>query len=474
MEKFVVLAILIPILGSMLLPFVGQAAVKLRNLLALLLIAASFGASTALAGVVYSGRTINIDVPLILGFHLNLTADVLGVFMALSASLVGLLIVLYSFGYIHHYKNQNEYYFMVVLFLGAMMGLVYSKNLIFIYLFWEISAVCCWRLIGFFREREVVLRADKAFLITVGGALAMLLGFVIIDSQYGTFNLNELRGKSAPDLAVLLIMIGIFSKSATLPFHSWLPDAGVAPSPVTALLHAAVLVKIGVFVFARIFVGTMVFSQFWHQVLPVVITISAIATGGAALMESDIKRVIAYSTVSQLAFIFLGLLMRNQLAVTGGLLFIMYHAISKGGLFLCAGIIEHAMHTKDMRQMGGLIKTMPVTALAFAFCSLSVMGIPPFGGFFGKYMIITGAIRDGFPWIAGFFILGSFLTILYLLRVFALVFMGEPQNGHLAKEGSATMLAAVVLLAALSLITGLLVHFPSEFVQVAVRQMIGS
>jgi NADH:ubiquinone oxidoreductase subunit 5 (subunit L)/multisubunit Na+/H+ antiporter MnhA subunit len=473
MENVMLYAILIPILGALILPLIGKVSAQIRNLLAFLLVAASFVASASLVGLVFFGKKIDFFVPLAFGFDLNFTADALGVFMALSASFVGLLIVLYSFGYIKHHDHQNEYYSMVVLFLGAMMGLVYSKNLIFLYLFWEISAICCWRLIGFFREREVVLRADKAFLVTVFGALAMLLGFIILNNDFGSFNLQQMQGKTASDLAVLLIMFGIFSKSATLPFHTWLPDAGVAPSPVTALLHAAVLVKIGVFAFARIFVGTLEIGPIWHQVLPVVVAVSAIVTGGAALVENDIKRVIAYSTVSQLAFIFLGLLMDNPVAIGGGLLFIFVHALAKGGLFLCAGIVEHSTHTKDIRKMGGLARTMPVTAVAFALCSLSVMGIPPFGGFFGKYMIISGAVQGGSPWIAAVFMLGSLMTILYLFRVYVMVFMGETKQSA-ANEGTTSMLAAVSILAGLSLLSGFLIRFPNEFIQIAVRQMMGS
>jgi NADH:ubiquinone oxidoreductase subunit 5 (subunit L)/multisubunit Na+/H+ antiporter MnhA subunit len=472
MEKMILLAILIPIIGAFLLPIIGHFSAKIRNFSAITLVTVSFAASASLVAPILTGETPIFSQTWVLGFDPIFTADALGVFMALASSFVGIIIVLYSFGYIQHDQNQDEYYMMVVLFLGSMIGLVYSQNLIFIYLFWEIAAICCWRLIGFYREREIVLRADKAFLITVFGALAMLLGFVILYNSYGSFDLRVMHGKLAPDLAVLLIMCGIFSKSATLPFHSWLPDAGVAPSPVTGLLHAAVLVKIGVFVFARIFVGNLELSAIWGQILPIVIAISAIVSGGAALIETDIKRIIAYSTVSQLAFIFLGLFMHNPLAIAGGLLFILMHGLAKGGLFLCAGIVEHNTHTKDIRKMGGLLKTMPITAISFALCALSVMGIPPFGGFFSKYMVIAGAVEGGNPWLAGTFIFGAFLTVLYLLRLFTIVFMGEIKIS--AREGTPTMLYAVAILAGLSLISGFLVRFPNEFIQIALRQMMGS
>ena len=449
MEIAMMLAIFTPIGGAFLLPLFGRRSPKLRNTLAFLLVAFSLLASVSLIRAALSGQAA-----------------------LLRYSILGLIIVFYSFGYIHHQANQNEYYLMVVLFLGSMVGLVYSQNLIYLYLFWEIAAICCWRLIGFFRDGDTVLRADKAFLITVFGAIAMLLGFIMIYNNYGSFDLGALKGHEVPDLAVLLIMFGIFSKSATLPFHTWLPDAGVAPSPVTALLHAAVLVKIGVFAFARIFVGTLAMAAVWDQILPVVIAVSALVAGGAALVDTNIKRVIAYSTVSQLAYIFLGLFMHNKLAITGALIFILMHGISKAGLFLCAGIVEHSAHTKDIRQMGGLAKTMPVTAFSFALCALSVMGIPPFGGFFGKFMVITGAVQNHQPWLAGVFIFGAVLTVLYLMRLFIRVFLGELKLPQ-AKEGSATMLFAVALLAALSLLSGLLVKIPIDFIQIAVRQMVG-
>ena len=472
MESILLFAILTPVLGAFLLPLLGLYSAKVRNVLAIVLVCLSFTASALLLGEVLSGKTTTVFIPAILGMDLIFTADALGVFMALTSTLIGIIIIFYSLGYIKHQSNQDEYYFLVVLFLGAMSGLAYSNNLIYIYLFWEISAIACWRLIGFYREQQIILKADKAFLVTVFGALAMLLGFIILYSEYGSFDLRVLHGMAAPNLAVLLIMFGIFSKSATLPFHTWLPDAGVAPSPVTALLHAAVLVKIGVFVFARLFVGSLTLEPIWEQVLPVVVALSTLVAGGAALVEKDIKRIIAYSTISQLAFIFLGLFSKSRLAVAGALLYILMHGLAKAGLFLCAGIVEHNLHTKDIRKMGGLIKTMPVTAFSFAFCALSVMGIPPFGEFFSKYMVIAEAVEGGNPWIAGTFILSAFLTVLYLVRVFAIVFLGEPRVSD-TKEGTVGMLWAVAILAGLSLISGFLIRLPNEFIQIAVGQMVG-
>jgi formate hydrogenlyase subunit 3/multisubunit Na+/H+ antiporter MnhD subunit len=186
-------------------------------------------------------------------------------------------------------------------------------------------------------------------------------------------------------------------------------------------------------------------------------------------VDTDLKRIIAYSTVSQIAFIFLGLASGSALGVAGGLLYILMHGLAKGGLFLCAGIVEQNTHTKDITRLGGLLRTMPVTAVSFLFCSFSVMGIPPFGGFFSKYMVISGGIDGGHLWITLTFLAGAILTILYLFRVFARVFLGNPQAP--AKEGSPIMVCSVALLGALSLAGGLLVGPPSQFLVKVIEHM---
>ena len=477
MEKNCLIAIIfVPVIGAFLLPVAGKMSERLRNWLALLFVSVSLVGSGLLVPAVLAGSMPTISIELPLGFNFVLAADGLAVFMALVSSLVGAIIVLYSFAYISHYDNRNEYYLMVVLFLGAMMGLVYSANLILLFLFWEITAIASWRLIGFFREKTHVIKADKAFLVTVFGALAMLIGFIYIYGKTGSFDLAvikvALKNNPLPDFVVVLILLGILSKSATLPFHTWLPDAGVAPSPVTALLHAAVLVKIGVYVFARLFIVTFPVGTVWLTAMPIIAAVSAIVAAGAALVETDMKRIIAYSTVSQIGFIFLGFAVGNGIGVAGALLFILMHGLAKGGLFLCAGIVEQNTRTKDITKMGGLFFTMPVTAISFLACAFSIMGIPPFGGFFSKYLVFSGAVNSGQTFIMISFLVCALLTILYLFRLFNAIFLGE---GTLAaKEGSKLMVASVAILAILSLLSGIYIRYPSEFVQMAVKQMLGT
>lgn len=465
--------VFVPTIGAFILPLVGRVSERLRNLSALGFVIYSLAATAAISfATMREGSITTADSFLGRCCHLVFYADGLAVFMAMVSALISAIIVLYSFGYISHYENQDEYYLMVVLFLGGMMGIVFSANLIFLYVFWEITAITSWRLIGFFREREHVLRADKAFLVTMLGSVLMLVGFISIYQQNGTFDLPALKNSHLSNMAVLLILAGILSKSATLPLHTWLPDAGVAPSPVTALLHAALLVKIGVYVFARLFIATFTVDEFWHTAVPVIAGSSAIVSAGAAMLETDLKRIIAYSTVSQIGFIFLGLAISNQMAAAGALLYILMHGLAKGGLFLCAGVVEQNTGIKDITKLGGLIKTMPVTAVSFLFCGFSVMGIPPFGGFFSKYMVITGAIESGQLWISLVFLAGAFMTIIYLFRVFNMVFMGE-EKVKSRPEGSAVMVISVATLAALSLAGGILIYFPFQFAQSAVQQLPG-
>jgi NADH:ubiquinone oxidoreductase subunit 5 (subunit L)/multisubunit Na+/H+ antiporter MnhA subunit len=475
MERVTVLliCILAPLAGAFLMPLLGRISARLRNGAALAVVLVSLACALVLVPEAIAGRTVTFVVAGPLGISFSLIADGLAVFMAVVSSLVGALIMLFSFDYISHYENQNEYYLMAVLFLGAMMGLVFSSSLIFLYVFWEITGIASWRLIGFYRGKNDVVRADKAFLVTALGALVMLVGIIAVYGQGGTFDMEALKGTVLPWGVSAMLLVGMLSKSATLPFHTWLPDAGVAPSPVTALLHAAVLVKIGVYVYARLFLSTFGLGPELRLALIIVAAASALVSAGAALVETDIKRIVAYSTVSQIAFIFLGLATGSPLGAAGALLYILMHGLAKAGLFLSAGIIEQNAHTKDIRQMGGLLKTMPVTAVAFLLCAFSVMGIPPLGGFFSKYMVISSAIGTGNLALGAVYLAGAVLTILYLFRLFSKVFLGEPRGGPAAAEGSRLMVGCVVTLAVLSLAGGIMVGWPAQLAQAAILQMPG-
>lgn len=459
-------AVFVPIIGAALLPLITRlTSQKTRDCFALavgiLTLAFSATLIKTLAG---SEQPVFLYLPFPPGFDLVLRADALAVFMAVVSSFVSVAILFYSMDYMSHYKeNLTEYYTMVVLFLGSMMGLVFTSSLLWMYIFWEVTGFCSWRLVGFFRKETDVLKANKTFLVTLFGALCMLIGILMVYFEFGTFDLTEMTGEPISIIAATFILLGILSKSATLPFSSWLPDAGVAPSTVTSLLHAAVLVKIGVYAYARIFCTTFAVPEVFSTAVLIVAGMSALVSAGAALVDTNIKRIIAYSTISQLAFIFLGLASGNTVAFAGALLYIMMHSVAKGGLFLCAGIVEQNVHTKDIRQMGGLISSMPVTAMSFALCALSVMGIPPFGGFFSKFMVFSGAAQHGNAWILSMFLLGGVMTLLYLIRLFYAVFLGDPAGHNNPREGSKSMTYTVLFLGITGFVLGVLIYYPSSY-----------
>ena len=455
--------ILLPILGSLFIAYNKKLSIR-PSVVAVIIAALVFVSNIYFISFTNHGISPEIFLPMSLGFNFFMQADLMSVFMALTSSFLSLIILIYCLGYIKKDEYETEFYSMAILFLGAMMGLVYSMNLMWLFIFWEITTIASWRLVGYFRADADTLKANKTFLITMGGALFLLLGIIIILLNFQTLDLNKLQGQAIPTLAVVFIIIGAFSKSAIFPFSTWLPDAGVAPSPVTAMLHAAVLVKIGVFAFAKIFHYIPLDVDMSTLVLYMT-GISSLIAGGAALIETNIKRIIAYSTISQIGFIFLGFATYTQIGFVGGMLFILMHGISKAGLFLAAGTIEHTAHTKDISKMGNLFKAIPITGVAFGLCALSVMGIPPFGGFFSKMMVIKSAAGFGNPVIFTIFLLGALLTILYLTRLFYLVFFGSPTKSYKETEKGTSnwMVYSVLTLGVLSLISGLLVKFPLKF-----------
>ncbi|MBP7864734.1 MAG: NADH-quinone oxidoreductase subunit L [Acidobacteria bacterium] len=461
-QAHVLKIIMIPLLGSLMIPVLGWLGKrKATGYLSVALLGTTHVMTWFLLQPALNGEMFTRSFPIWGPINFTITLDALAAFMCFASSLLALLIAIYSLGYIEHTENEPEYYFIVTLFLGAMMGLVFSGNLIILYLFWEISALACWRLIGYYREADYIWKADKAFLVTFGGAVLMLFGFILLFAQYGTFEIAQLAGKEIGGLALFLILCGIFSKSASFPLHTWLPDAGVAPSTITSLLHAAILVKIGLYGFARMFLMGMKISDQLQTAVLVLALVSAFVSACAALMETNIKRLLAYSTVSQIGYTFLGLAAFSRDGYVGAILYILAHGLAKGGLFLCAGIIEHGTHTKDMTKMGGLLKKMPVTAVCYLICALSIAGIPPMAGFFCKWFVISGLLESGHQYVALFAILTAVITLLYMLKSFHYMFLGKPRSDREAHhEGTPVMVGVVTVLASLTIVTSVLLQFP--------------
>lgn len=471
------LSILVPILGGLAIPLLPRGRDKLRSIV--VAVTSSLPVLFIMAmmpGALANPSAVTIwDLPLFRGVSLLLLGDALSIFVAFASSLVGALVVIYSIDYVREYPHQNEFFTLVLIFQGAMMGLVFSGNLIIMYVFWELTAICSWRLIGFHRhDPKPVNNSDKALLVTVFGSACMLIGFKLIFHEFNSFSVLELRGHVLSAWPLFLILLGMLAKSAQFPLQTWLPDAGVAPSPVTALLHAAALVKIGVYAFARIFLGTFAMPQSSVQLIIIMAALSVFIAATSAVVENDIKRILAYSTISQIAYIVLGLAIGTPLAVTGALFYILVHGLGKAGLFLGAGIVEHFAHEKDIRKLGGMRHVMPLTSAGFFMNALSIMGVPPFGGFFAKLFIIMGAIQTGNYFVAGIIVVTAIMTLVYIMRVWTKVFNG-PVTHPGTPETRKLMPVIVIIFAVLSLLSVAVLIYPLNIVgqAVAVTQALG-
>jgi len=449
----------IMMLVILLLPFAGALLVKLlppgyslrAGFLILLLQLACF---PHVARAVFSNSAYSVSAKILSGVF---RCDIISLIFATTSVFIGVFIYLFSMGYFIGEKEeeQQKFSFWGLVFVGSMMGVVLSDNLILLYLFWEMAGLCSWKLIGFYRKDDHLLKADKAFLITSAGAGFMMLSFAYIYVQTGSLSLSQIAQSSVSPLVFAFFFLGVITKSASFPFHTWLPDASVAPTPVTAFLHAAVLVKIGIYGLLRVFGVTLSVSG-WVMWAGWLALLSSFIAGILALREEDIKRVLAFSTVSQLGFMIAGLMIFNMAAIRGVIIFYVAHALGKGCLFLCAGIAERVFGTKNIMEMGGLMKKMPALTYAFLIGMLSVIGIPPLPGFFGKLEVIAGMLVSRNVFFALFAILTSVLTLLYLFRLFLHVFMGESRSVLSEdRKGLKPMIASVAILATVSILLGI-------------------
>jgi len=395
--------------------------------------------------------------------QLGLIVDSLTAVMLIIVTLVSLMVQVYSQGYMHGDPGYHRYFAFMSLFTASMLGLVMASNLILLYVFWELVGLCSYLLIGFwFHKPAAADAAKKAFIVTRLGDFGFLIAILLFFFNTGTFDIAELH-----ELATLGVIsgtvltwgaIGIFSgavgKSAQFPLHTWLPDAMEGPTPVSALIHAATMVAAGVFLVARMF------PLFEHstQALTTVAVIggfTAIFAASMGLVMTDIKRVLAYSTISQLGYMMLGL---GVGGVAIGIFHLFNHAFFKALLFLGAGSVNHATGTFDMKLMGGLRKVMPWTYATFVIASLSIAGIWPLAGFWSKDEIVLAAFERQ-PILFYLAIITVFMTAFYMFRAVFLTFGGEYRGGGPEAHGKPhesplAMLWPMVVLAVLAVVSG--------------------
>jgi len=432
---------LIPLLGSFSAPILAKISRKALQWAPFLLVLISSIFTFSMLPDVYNGYSRDISVEWIpfLNLSIGMLVDSLSVFMASVVSFIGALILLYSVGYMAEEEGLIRYYFFMLLFIGAMIGLVMADNLIQLYIFWELVGLCSYALIGFWYKRPEAVRAGmKAFIVTRFGDLCLLAGILLLYLNTGEFNFLALKDQAFTGLlstslittSALLLFGGAVGKSAQVPLFIWLPDAMEGPTTVSALIHAATMVKAGVYLTARTAMMLPVTSDY----LFIVATIGAITAFMAATMALatfDIKRVLAYSTISQLGYMFLALGVPTQEGWLASQFHLMSHAIFKALLFLCAGVIIHMLGTRDMRQMGGLAKRTRITFLAFLIGAFSLSAIPPFNGFWSKEMILEATYGMGgqagiILFLAG--VITAAITFAYTIRMIGLVFLGKESN----------------------------------------------
>ncbi|RBW70473.1 Na+/H+ antiporter subunit A [Bacillus taeanensis] len=417
-----------------------------------------------------------------LSINFSFLIDGLGLFFTLLITGIGSLVVLYSTYYLHITEKLGHFYVYLLMFMGAMLGVVLSDNLFVLYTFWELTSLSSFLLIGYwyYRERSRY-GALKSMLITVFGGLAMLGGFIFLYVLTGT---SSIRGViENADLVInsdyfvgvlVLLLLGAFTKSAQFPFHIWLPDAMEAPTPVSAYLHSATMVKAGIYLVARFslaFSGTDLFF-----ILVSGFGLLTLCWGSyMAVRQTDLKAILAYSTISQLGMIMAMLGFGTGAAILAAVFHIFNHATFKGSLFMVAGIVDHETGTRDIRRLGGLMTMMPITATLALFGTFSMAGVPLpiFNGFLSKEMFfdasldiesssaVVEAVAPYFPFIA---VLGSIFTFVYSMMLFFQTFTGK-RKGKLKKEPHEApigMLIPPIILVSLVILIGLMPNLINE------------
>ncbi|WP_333683547.1 monovalent cation/H+ antiporter subunit A [Pontibaca methylaminivorans] len=385
--------------------------------------------------------TTRIDWMPGLGLNANFRLDGLGLLFAGLILGIGLLIIIYARFYLSERDPMGRFYVYLLLFQGAMTGIVLSDNVLLLLVFWELTSLSSFLLIGYWRHLpEGRQGARMSLAVTAGGGLAMLGGLLILGDIAGSYDLSviltqreAIQGSPLYLPALILILLGCFTKSAQFPFHFWLPHAMAAPTPVSAYLHSATMVKAGLFLMARLW-PVMAGTDAWFYIVATTGLVTMVVGAVIALFKDDLKSLLAFSTVSHLGLITMLLGFGSPLAAVAAVFHIINHATFKAALFMTAGIIDHAAHTRDIRRLGGLAGLMPVTFTLVAIAGLSMAGIPPFNGFISKEMMLEEVTQT--QWIAGPWLLAAIVTagtvfsVAYSLRYVAHVFLGRRRHDY--------------------------------------------
>ena len=433
-----------------------------------------------------NGEVIRLAVDWVpsLGIGLSLLIDGLSLTFALLISGIGAVIALYASGYLAGHPQLGRFMLTLLLFMLSMLGLVLADNLITLFVFWELTTLTSYFLIGFDHASAKARRAAlQALLLTGAGGLALLAGFILLGSAAGSLELSEILalGPALQEhplhLAILLlILLGAFTKSAQIPFHFWLPNAMAAPTPVSAYLHSATMVKAGVYLLARLhpaFGG----SEAWIWSLTLIGAATALLSAVMALRQSDLKLTLAYTTVMALGTLTMFLGAEAPIAVAAAITFLIVHSFYKAALFMVVGILDKQTGSRDVERLGGLAKAMPVTAAVAAAAAFSMAGFPPFLGFIGKELKYEGALAIASEpvLVAGTAVLANALIVAVAGIVALRPFYGRPgETPKAPREAGPRLWLGPLCLAALGLLFGLApASIADTLVQPAVAAVLG-
>ncbi len=430
----------------------------------------------SLLPTIAAGQSVDLTLPWVpsLGVDLAFRLDGLSLLFALLISGIGVLVVLYAAAYLRHHRDLGRLQILLLAFMLSMLGLVTADHIILLFVFWELTTVTSFLLVGFDHEKADARRsALQALLITGAGGLALLIGLIMLAETTGSYLLSEIFASDfdltadplyLPILA--LVLIGAFTKSAQFPFHFWLPNAMAAPTPVSAYLHSATMVKAGIYLMARL-QPELGGTEAWFYTLTIIGVVTALWSSLMALRQTDLKLMLAWTTVMALGTLTMFLGSDQRIAVLAAMTFLIVHAFYKCALFLVIGNIDHGAGTRDIKKLGGLARAMPITALIAAAAGLSMAGFPPFLGFIGKELKYEGALAiAGEPYlIAGAAVAANAMMVAVALMIVIRVFTGKVKSvAAKPHEASAAMWIGPLLLAAGGLITGIFPELVSKSV----------
>ncbi|WLI75863.1 hydrogenase 4 subunit D [Kosakonia sp. H02] len=444
METLALTTLLLPFIGALVVSLTPRrTAPQLATLFALL----ATVATASLAFSFYTAGRETVDIPLLAAGQVALfgmLVDSISTLILFVVVFLGLLVVFYSTGYLtranreHPHDGSNRYYAFMLIFIGAMSGLVLSSTLLGQLLFFEITGGCSWALISYYQSEKSQRSAMKALLITHVGSLGLYLAAATLFLNTGTFALSaisQLQG-TATYLVYGGILFAAWGKSAQLPLQAWLPDAMEAPTPVSAYLHAASMVKVGVYIFARSIAAG---GDVPHVIGWVGVTMATLTLVYGFLMylpQKDMKRLLAWSTISQLAWIFLALslsIFGSPLAFKAGIVYIFNHAFAKSLFFLVAGALSYSCGTRMLPRLRGVMRTLPLAGIGFCVAALAITGVPPFNGFFSKFPLFAAgfALTNHYPILLAVMILAlveSVASFGWFIYWFGRVVPGEPSE----------------------------------------------